>query len=325
MSASSSPFQEVCPTERMQNNMDTGARVCVDPTQTTAANVCPQGATADPRNPGWCKSATLISLMGCPEGYIKPNTGDQSVCQKIVTPTCPAGSTFKPLWKNRLNGNQPRLHGVCVPNTTATYPRPLQGIAFPCDGDDEGEVLDAGHGPTGFTCYRTSSGGQAQGQSQAGSPMTPPDFQSLTGQYHQQVQAYDTAVQAALASNNASQLPTLRTMSEQIQVTLNKMIESLTYLKKETPDLKTERDKLLEDLRRIQRDYSGMLEATDDLETLRRIRQQENGEARRLLLLYLLAFIFLSVMLIVYIAYTGRKTETTAMSAPTPTMSPALT
>ena len=155
--------------------------------------------------------------------------------------------------------------------------------------------------------------------------MTPPDFQSLNSQYRQQVQAYDAAIQSALATNSPSRLPELRTMSEQIQVTLNKMIESLTYLKKETPDLKTERDKLLEDLRRIQRDYSGMLEATDDLETLRRIRQQENGEARRLLLLYLLAFIFLSVMLIVYIAYTGRKTETTAMSAPTPTMSPALT
>lgn len=199
----------------------------------------------------------------------------------------------------------------------------MQYNASPCDGDDEGEVLWGGQGPTGVTCYRTSSGGQAPAQSQT--PMTPPDFQSLNGQYRQQVQEYDAAVQSALATNNSGQLPALRTMSEQIQVTLNKMIESLTYLKRETPDLKVERDKLLEDLRRIQQDYSGMLVNTDDLETLRRIRQQENGEARQQLLMYLIAFVFVATMLIVYIVYTGRKADTTAMSAPTPTMSPALT
>jgi uncharacterized membrane protein YozB (DUF420 family) len=114
-------------------------------------------------------------------------------------------------------------------------------------------------------------------------------------------------------------------MSEGIQTTLNKMIENLTYLKKETPDLKAERDKLLADLRRIQQDYSAMLVNTDDLETLRRIRQQENGEAKRLLMMYLFAFLFVCTMLIIYLIYIGRKTPTSQTTAPTPTMSPALT
>jgi len=114
-------------------------------------------------------------------------------------------------------------------------------------------------------------------------------------------------------------------MSESIQDTLNKMIENLTYLKKETPDLKAARDKLLADLRRIQQDYSAMVTNTDDLETLRRIRQQENGEARRMLLIYLMAFLFVSCMLLIYIVYTGRKTPTSQTTAPTPTMSPAFT
>jgi hypothetical protein len=114
-------------------------------------------------------------------------------------------------------------------------------------------------------------------------------------------------------------------MSEGIQTTLNKMIENLTYLKKDTPDIKAERDTLLETLRRIQLDYSAMVTNTDDLETLRRIRQQENGEARRELTLYLMAFLFVCCMLLVYLVYTGRKAPTSQTAAATPTMSPALT
>ena len=68
-----------------------------------------------------------------------------------------------------------------------------------------------------------------------------------------------------------------------------------------------------------------MLVNTDDLETLRRIRQQENGEARRMLMVYLMSFLFVCTMLIIYLMYTGRKTPTSQTTAPTPTMSPALT
>jgi hypothetical protein len=114
-------------------------------------------------------------------------------------------------------------------------------------------------------------------------------------------------------------------MSEGIQTTLNKMIENLTYLKKDTPDIRAERDALLETLRRIQLDYSAMLVNTDDLETLRRIRQQENGEAKRLLFWYMMALIFVAVMLLVYIVYVGRKTPSSATATPTPMMSPPLT
>lgn len=132
-------------------------------------------------------------------------------------------------------------------------------------------------------------------------------------------------LEASIRQNDPTKLPDLRTKSEAIQATLNKMIENLTYLKKETPDIRSQRDSLLEKLRRIQQDYSAMLVNTDDLETLRRIRQQEGGEAKRLLMMYLLAFLFVCTMLIIYLMYTGRKTPTSQTTAPTPTMSPALT
>jgi septal ring factor EnvC (AmiA/AmiB activator) len=150
-------------------------------------------------------------------------------------------------------------------------------------------------------------------------------FDELDAQYKREVAEYEAAMNDSIQRNDPSRLPELRTMSEKIQNTLNKMIENITYLKKETPTIKTERDTLLETLRRIQQDYSAMLANTDDLETLRRIRQQENGEARRLLMIYLIAFLFVCCMLLVYILFTGRKPAMSQTTVATPTMSPALT
>jgi hypothetical protein len=150
-------------------------------------------------------------------------------------------------------------------------------------------------------------------------------FATLDTNYQSQVAAYEAAMNTSIQQNDPSRLPELRTMSEGIQNTLNRMIESLTYMKKETPDIRAERTTLLETLRRIQQDYSAMLTNTDDLETLRRIRQQEGGEARRMLLIYLMAFLFVCCMLLVYMVYTGRKTPTSPTTAAIPTMSPALT
>ena len=156
------------------------------------------------------------------------------------------------------------------------------------------------------------------------SPVNPP-FVTLDTDYKRQVAEYEAAMNDSIRRNDPTRLPELRTMSERIQNTLNKMIESITYLKKDTPDIRTERDNLLEKLRRIQQDYSAMIVNTDDMETLRRIRQEEGSEARRLLLIYLIAFLFVSVMLIVYLVYVGRKPDATQATAATPTMSPALT
>jgi hypothetical protein len=132
-------------------------------------------------------------------------------------------------------------------------------------------------------------------------------------------------MEESIRRNDPRRLPELRTKSEEIQNTLNRLIESITYLKKETPDLRSERDALLEKLRRIQKDYGEMIANTDDLETLRRIREQEGGEARRLLLLYLIAFLFVSVMLLVYLVYSGRGRDTSQTTVATPTISPPLT
>jgi hypothetical protein len=208
----------------------------------------------------------------------------------------------------------------------------------PATGNDEGFCRAANGSLTGIECapgfiklrgsgpcYKgIEAPSSSQSQSQSPPPVNPP-FATNDATYQQQVAAYEAAMNASIERNDPSKLPELRTMSEGIQSTLNKMIENLTYLKKETPDIRSQRDSLLETLRRIQQDYSAMITNTDDLETLRRIRQQENGEARRMLLIYLMAFLFVCCMLLVYMVYTGRKTPTSPTTAATPSMSPAFT
>ena len=242
-----------------------------------------------------------------------------------AAPQCPTGSTF-----STLVFPPSTRKFVCLKSDAPSYTRPIpeDESTWPCNGSDPLTTVfppDDGSGarrpPTEVRCY---GGGSSGGSAQTAAPATPP-FETNDATYQQQVAAYEAAMNASIQRNDPSKLPELRTMSEGIQSTLNKMIENLTYMKKETPDIRSQRDSLLEKLRRIQQDYSAMLVNTDDLETLRRIRQQENGEARRELLLYLMAFLFVSCMLMVYLVYSGRKTPTSPTTAATPTMSPTLT
>lgn len=201
----------------------------------------------------------------------------------------------------------------------------------PCNGSDAVAAI-FGTGTVTIKCFPLpgSSGTGASTTTQATSsgsstPPTNPPFVTTETNVQSQVAEYEAAVKESIQKNDTGRIPELRIMSEKIQHTLNKMIENITYLKKETPAIKSERDTLLETLRRIQQDYSAMVSNTDDLETLRRIRQQENGEARRLLIIYLLAFLFVCAMLLVYILFTGRKPAMSQTTVATPTMSPALT
>ena len=152
-----------------------------------------------------------------------------------------------------------------------------------------------------------------------------PPFAPLDAEYKKQVAEYEKIMQDSIRRRDPARLPELRAKSEAIQATLSKMIESLTYMRKETPDIRTERDALLEKLRRIQQDYSEMIANTDDMETLRRIREQENGDIKRQLIIYLFVFLFVATLVIVYMVFVGRKAETTLTTTATPTMRPALT
>jgi hypothetical protein len=106
-----------------------------------------------------------------------------------------------------------------------------------------------------------------------------------------------------------------------LNVRLGDVLERMMSFETETP---TEvRDELVRRLAEIQKDYNGLLVATDDLKTLRRIRAHETGEGKKTLTIYLFAFVALAVLLLVVIFWKGRsQTSDTAAIMPT---SPAAT
>lgn len=147
---------------------------------------------------------------------------------------------------------------------------------------------------------------------------------ALRKKYETQLKEYDTLVNKAIGADDVSQLPKLREMNAQLAKLLNDMIEQITFLKKNTPSIKKERDELIERLRQIQRDYNGLLVNTDKLETLRRIRQQESRESNRQLYLFLLFFFIVCVAIVAYLMFMTQRNDTTAPSASIPPMTAAL-
>jgi hypothetical protein len=141
---------------------------------------------------------------------------------------------------------------------------------------------------------------------------------ALRVQYERQLKEYDDLVQQSLQSGDASQVPKLRDLNAAISRTLNDMIQQLTFLKRDTPDIKKERNELIERLRQIQKDYNGLLVNTDQLETLRRIRQQESSEANRLLYMYLFFFLAVCLAVFLYLMFMTQRKDTTAASASMP-------
>jgi hypothetical protein len=147
---------------------------------------------------------------------------------------------------------------------------------------------------------------------------------TLKAKYTTQLAEYDALSSQAIQTNDTSKIPKLRELNIAIAATLNEMIENLTFLKQNTPDIKQERDKFIQKLGQIQRDYNGLIEATDTLETLRRIRQQASHDADSQLRLYLLFFLLLALCIVFYILFMAQRKDTTAASARTPPMMAAL-
>lgn len=147
---------------------------------------------------------------------------------------------------------------------------------------------------------------------------------ALKAKYTTQLAEYDTLSSQAIQSEDTTKIPKLRELNIKIAETLNEMIEKLTFLKQNTSDIKEERSKLIQKLGQIQRDYSGLIAATDTLETLRRIRQQASHDADSQLRLYLLFFLLLALCIVFYLLFMAQRKDTTAASASTPPMMAAL-
>ena len=137
---------------------------------------------------------------------------------------------------------------------------------------------------------------------------------------------YDATIKQALATKDATMIKRIQELNGQLAKILDKMIEKLTFLKKDMPLLARERDILLNKLHRIQKDYNDLLVNRDNLETLRRIREQEGGDAHRQLYRYIAFFFILCIGILLLILFVkgGQKNVNTETSAATPSMMPPL-
>lgn len=143
----------------------------------------------------------------------------------------------------------------------------------------------------------------------------------LRTQYKNQLNSYEKLLNESLDVDDVTQIPKLRTLNINIAKTIDELETKLTFLKENTPNIKKERDELIQTLARIQQDYSGLIVATDSLETLRRIRQQVKFDADRQLRMYLLFFFLLALCIVFYLMFmTQRKDRTAAIASTPPTM-----
>lgn len=137
----------------------------------------------------------------------------------------------------------------------------------------------------------------------------------LKDRFAQEEAAYEAAIQAG----NTDQA---RALNVQLAATLSQMIGASAM---NPTNIKSYRDELIAKLIRIQRDYNGLIVSTDQLETLRRIRNYETTKFDSTFTLYLWAFLLLSIVLIVVLLFKTQRVATTAMSAVSPATMPALT
>ena len=145
----------------------------------------------------------------------------------------------------------------------------------------------------------------------------------LRAAHEKQLVDYKNMIDRAIENRDATKLPDTRATNQALSDRLEVMISQLTLMKNNS-SAEVELQKLLVILRKIQQDYTNLVKDTDTLETLRRIRQQEDVSAKRELYWYLIIFVFIAILLIAYLIFYGKSAATAAIASTVPS-SPNLT
>ncbi len=145
-------------------------------------------------------------------------------------------------------------------------------------------------------------------------------------QYASLNERYVQLIQEILANPTASEdkIQQVTTLAGQIATLLDSAARDLAMVPNPSNDLAAERDELVKRLQRIQQDYSGLLQNTDKVETLRRIRSYQDESWRPTFAFHLGAFFVLAILLFLVVLIL-RQRANSATSPTTATTSPALT
>ena len=146
---------------------------------------------------------------------------------------------------------------------------------------------------------------------------------ALRTAHSNQLNQYKTLIETAVENRDSSKLPEIIATNVALSNRLDTMLTLLATLKANS-SAEDELQTLLIELRKIQRDYNGLIKETDTLETLRRIRQQEDVSIKRELYWYLIIFVFVAILLIAYLIFYGKRAATAPIANTVPS-SPNLT
>lgn len=169
---------------------------------------------------------------------------------------------------------------------------------------------------TTTTAGTTSASAQTAGTVAAG------QMTDLEAKYTQLDGQYNRLVDEALAITDPVSLEAkvteITAVNQQLTEVLNQMIAIVAQMKENTGNIRVYRDQLTSKLTKIQRDYNGLIQNTDKLETLRRIRQHEEVLANKSLYMYLGIFLVVClVLLLVLILRRPQNMSDTMVATPT--------
>jgi hypothetical protein len=142
---------------------------------------------------------------------------------------------------------------------------------------------------------------------------TPKTLEELKTDYDAKSKEYKTLIDEAVASGSTQTMDKIRKLNVELASLLEQMISTVSPGR----SIESARDELVRRLRRIQMDYNGLLQTTDELETLRRIRAQEEGGFLRVFYWHLIALGVLFVGVLGVMLYMRRQTSTETTASPT--------
>lgn len=137
----------------------------------------------------------------------------------------------------------------------------------------------------------------------------------LRKEYQALLQEYDTLIR----EGNVNDYEQIKNLNVRIAGVLEQMLTILAQQRDSINNTAEYRDSLVEKLKRIQLDYNGLLQTTDKLETLRRIRAQETDESKAVLLQYFIALgvlIGLVFLVIIVRAWLYRRSTSASTASP---------
>lgn len=148
-------------------------------------------------------------------------------------------------------------------------------------------------------------------------PAQPRTLSELTADYDAKSATYKRLIDEAVSTGNTSKMDQIRQLNVELSSLLEQMISTAEPGRRETQDVRHLRDELVTRLRAIQFDYNGLLQTTDELETLRRIRAQESDGFLRVFYWHLVFLGIAFVAVLFGMIYVRRATTNATMSSPT--------